>query len=99
MQSVGALNTGGTLVTLANAYGIPLVMIITDRGHLGDVTIAHFEKARTFRPFLKSLGIPFYDMPPDFFKYNQIGQAFQMAELGQKPIALLVTQNTKEEVI
>ena len=97
MQSAGALNTGGTLATLGIAYGVPLVMIITDRGLLGDATIAHFEKARAFRPFLNALGIPYYDLAPDFLKKDQIEQAFRMAESGQKPIALLITKETLGE--
>ncbi len=97
MQSAGALNTGGTLATLGVSYGVPAVMIVTDRGHLGDVTIAHFEKARAFRRFLDALGIPYYDLAPDFQERDQIAQAFQMAELGQKPVALLVTRATMGE--
>lgn len=97
MQSAGALNTGGTLATLGIAYGVPVVMIIADRGHLGDVTIAHFEKARAFRPFLDALGIPHYDLTPDFLKKDQIEHAFRMAEIGQKPVALLITRETLGE--
>jgi sulfopyruvate decarboxylase TPP-binding subunit len=97
MQSAGALNTGGTLATLGIAYGVPVVMVIADRGLLGDVTIAHFEKARAFRPFLDALGIPFYDLTPDFLKKDQIEQAFRMAEIGQKPVALLITRETLGE--
>lgn len=97
MQSVGALNTGGVLSTLAVSYGVPLVMLVTDRGHLGDVTIAHFMKGRTFRPFLEALRIPFYDLAPDFHETGQVDQAFQMAEIGQSPVALLITQQSMEE--
>jgi sulfopyruvate decarboxylase TPP-binding subunit len=97
MQSAGVLNTGGTLATLGTAYGVPVVMIIADRGHLGDVTIAHFEKARALRPFLDALGLPFYDLAPDFLKRDQIEQAFRMAEIGQKPVALLITRETLGE--
>jgi sulfopyruvate decarboxylase TPP-binding subunit len=97
MQSAGALNTGGTLATLGISYGISVVMVVADRGHLGDVTIAHFEKARAFRPFLEALGIPFYDLDIDFLKKDQVEQAFRMAEIGQKPVALLITRKTLGE--
>lgn len=97
IQSAGALNTGGTLATLAISYGVPVVMIVADRGQPGDVTIAHYEKGRAFRPFLKALGIPFYDLTPDFEEKEQITQAFRMAEAGQKPVALLITRNTLGE--
>jgi len=93
MQNAGALNTGGTLATLGVSYGVPIVLIVADRGHLGDVTIAHFEKARAFRPFLDALRIPHYELTPDFDERDQLNQAFQMAELGQKPVALLVTRS------
>ena len=97
MQNAGLLNTGGTLATLANAFGIPVVLIITDRGHLGDVLTAHFEKARPFRPFLEALQIPYYELSADFDREDQVTQAFEMAEAGQRPVALLITRTTLEE--
>ncbi len=97
MQNAGLLNTGGTLATLANAFGVPVVLIVTDRGHLGDVLIAHFEKARPFRSFLEALQIPYYDLAADFDRDDQVGQAFEMAEAGQRPVALLITRATLEE--
>lgn len=96
MQNSGALNTGNTLATLGIAYGIPAVLIVADRGHLGDVTIAHIEKARAFRPFLDALKLSYYELLPDFDARDQIGHAFQMAELGQRPVVLLITKPTVE---
>jgi len=97
IQSAGALNSGGVLATLANAYSIPLVMVVADRGHLRDATVFHFEKARAFRAFLNGLGIPYYDLSPDFIETGQIEQAFRMAEAGQNPVALLITPTTLGE--
>ena len=96
MQSVGALNCGGALSTLAVSYGVPLVMLISDRGHLGDVTIAHFQKGRAFRPYLEALSIPYYDLQPDFAALAQIENAYKMAEIGQSPVALLITRGSWE---
>jgi len=97
MQNAGLLNTGGTLATLGDAFGIPLLMIVADRGRLGDVGIAHFEKARFSRPFLDALQIPYHDLAADFDRTGQIEQAFIMAEAGQRPVALLVTSDSLEE--
>jgi len=96
MQNAGALNTGGTLATLGISYGVTVVMLVTDREHLGDVTVAHFEKGRAFRPFLDALRIPYYELTPDFDQRDQLTQAFQMAELGQRPVALLMTRSALE---
>jgi sulfopyruvate decarboxylase TPP-binding subunit len=97
MQNAGLLNTGGTLATLGEPFGIPLVMIVADRGRLGDTGIAHFEKARFCRPFLAALQIPHEDLAADFDRTGQIEQAFAMAEAGQRPVALLVTAASLEE--
>lgn len=97
MQNAGLLNTGGTLATLGNAFGIPVVMIVTDRGHLGDVLTAHFEKARALRPFLDALQVPYYELAGDFDRRNQIAAAFEMAEAAQRPVVLLVTLASLEE--
>jgi sulfopyruvate decarboxylase subunit alpha len=96
MQNSGALNTGNTLATLGVAYGVPAVLIVCDRGHLGDVTIAHIEKARTFRPFLNALKLSYYELSPDFDVRDEINAAFQMAELSQRPVVLLLTKSTVE---
>ena len=98
IQSAGALNSGGVLATLAITYSVPLVMIIADRGHLGDATVFHFEKARATRTFLDALGISHYELLPDFKATDRIEHAFRMAEAGQKPVALLITPATFGEV-
>ena len=98
VQSAGALNSGGVLATLANTYGVPFIMVIADRGHLGDATVFHYEKARATRPFLAALEIPHYELGPDFNHRAQIEHAFQMAEAGQKPVALLITPASFGEV-
>lgn len=97
MQNAGLLNTGGTLATLGNAFGIPLLLIVADRGRMGDVQVAHFEKALFCRPFLDALQIPYDDLAADFVSRDQIEQAFVMAEAGQCPVALLVTFDSLEE--
>lgn len=96
MQNAGALNTGNTLATLGVAYGVPAVLIVCDRGHLGDVTVAHIEKARSFRPFLDAVKLSYYELSPDFDVRDEIGAAFQMAEIGQRPVVLLLTKSTVE---
>lgn len=96
IQSAGALNSGGVLATLANSYGIPLVMIVADRGRLSDATVFHFEKARAFRPFLNSLGISYYELSTNFMETGQLEDAFRLAETGQRPVALLITPKTFE---
>jgi sulfopyruvate decarboxylase TPP-binding subunit len=97
MQNAGLLNTGGTLATLGNAFGTPLVLIVADRGRLGDVGTSHFEKALFSRPFLTALKIPHFDLAADFAATGQIEQAFVMAEAGQCPLALLVTAESLKE--
>jgi sulfopyruvate decarboxylase subunit alpha len=96
MQNSGALNTGNTLATLGIAYGVPAVLIVCDRGHLGDVTVAHIEKARAFRPFLNALKLSHYELSPDFDVRDEIDAAFQMAEVSQRPVVLLLTRSVVE---
>ena len=94
MQNSGALNCGGAFATFVLTYGIPLVLLIADRGRMGDVTTGHFGKARAFRPYLNSLQIPYFDLEPDFDQKEMIQQSYRLAELSQRPVALLISENS-----
>ena len=68
MQNAGLLNTGGTLATLANAFGVPVVLIVTDRGHLGDVL-----KANLALPQLRNAGpCPYVKVLYDAARYVEL---------------------------
>lgn len=58
MQSSGFGNVANALASLTAPYQIPLVMIITERGILGEFNPVQTPITRVIRPTLDALGIP-----------------------------------------
>lgn len=57
MQTSGFATLANALASLAVPYQIPLLMIISERGTLGEYNIGQAMVCRTMRPVLDSLGI------------------------------------------
>jgi sulfopyruvate decarboxylase alpha subunit len=58
MQSSGFGNVANVLASLATPYQIPLLLIITERGTLGEFNVVQVPITRVIRPTLDALGIP-----------------------------------------
>ena len=58
MQSSGFGNVANVLASLATPYQIPLLLIITERGVLGEFNPVQVPITRVIRPTLDALGIP-----------------------------------------
>lgn len=58
MQSSGFGNTLNALASLAVPYQLPLLLIISERGVLGEFNAVQMPIARAIRPALAALGIP-----------------------------------------
>ena len=56
MQNHGLLQSVNGIVSLAQLYKIPLLMLISDRGHLGEPDPGR-PRGRATRPILDALGI------------------------------------------
>ena len=60
MQTSGFATLTNVLASLAVPYQIPLLMMISERGTLGDFQLGQSIVCRTMRPVLSSLGIEHY---------------------------------------
>jgi len=58
MQSSGFGNAINALASLAVPYQVPLVLVISERGVLGEFNAVQVPIARTIRPVLDALAIP-----------------------------------------
>ncbi len=58
MQSSGFGNTLNVLASLAVPYQLPLLMVISERGVLGEYNSVQMPITRVIRPALDALGIP-----------------------------------------
>lgn len=91
MQTSGFGNTVNALASLAVPYQIPLVMVISERGTLGEFNPCQTPIARALRPTLDSLGIAHATLAREeevaFVAGRTMAQAFQT----QWPAALILS--------
>ncbi|MER9934128.1 decarboxylase [Mesorhizobium sp. M0088] len=91
MQTSGFATLGNVLASLAVPYQIPLLMIVSERGTLGEFNQGQALVCRTMRPLLTSLGIETHTLSRsdelDFTADRTISQAIAT----QAPAALILS--------
>lgn len=90
MQTSGFATLANVLASLAVPYQIPLLMIVSERGTLGEFNLGQALVCRTMRPALDSMGIEHHTIrrldEVDFVADRTIGQAVAT----QAPAALIL---------
>ncbi|MBE0620873.1 MAG: decarboxylase [Burkholderiales bacterium] len=91
MQTSGFATLPNVLASLAVPFQIPLLMMISERGTLGDFQLGQALVCRTMRPVLQSLGIEHYAITRmdevEFIVDSMIKQAF----MTQAPAAMILS--------
>ena len=91
MQTSGFATLANVLASLAMPFQIPLLMMISERGTLGDFQLGQALVCRTMRPVLESLGIEHYALTRlddvEFMVDAMIKQAF----MTQVPTAMILS--------
>jgi sulfopyruvate decarboxylase alpha subunit len=91
MQTSGFATLANVLASLAVPFQIPLLMMISERGTLGDFQLGQAMVCRTMRPVLESLGIEHYAITRmdevEFIVDSMIKQAF----MTQAPAAMILS--------
>ena len=79
-QTSGFATLANVLASLPVPYEIPVVMVISERGALGDRQLVQVRVWQTMRPILDSLGIPHHTLTHadevEFVVEEAIRQAF-----------------------
>jgi len=91
MQTSGFATIPNALASLAVPCQIPLLMMISERGTLGDFQLGQAMVCRTMRPVLEALGIEHYGIThrrdAEFMMDNMIKQAY----LTRAPAAMILS--------
>ncbi len=91
MQTSGFATLANVLASLAVAAQIPALLMVSERGTLGDFQIAQAIAARAMRPILQSLGIEHHTITrldeAHFIASRSISQAYKT----QAPAALILS--------
>ena len=91
MQTSGFATLPNVIASLACASQIPLLMVVSERGTLGEFNLGQAMVARTMRPLLDSLGVEHHTVSRldevDFIFDRTIKQAFAT----QAPACLILS--------
>ena len=92
MQNHGFLASINGLVSLALLYKIPLLLLISYRGHFGDKDAWQTHGGMVTEPLLRGLGIP-YELVDEPAKVERsIAGALAWTRSSLHPVALLLTR-------
>jgi sulfopyruvate decarboxylase alpha subunit len=101
MQTSGFATLPNVLASLAVPYQIPLLMMISERGTLGDFQLVQAIVCRTMRPILASLGIEHHAITRleevEFVVDRMIRQAFATQAPAAMILSPLLTHNIRQQ--
>lgn len=92
IQNAGLLSMGAGMVSLAQRYQFPVLILAPYRGSAEDPVFYHIPKGRVTEPVLDGLGVPYQIVSPDREISPQIAQAAAFAEEGSCPYVLLMSK-------
>ncbi len=92
-QNHGFLASINAIVSLAHLYRIPLLMLITYRGEMGERDPWQTEGGLVTEPVLQSLGIIYRKLSDPASVAKEIVEAQTLAESSLRPVALLLMRD------
>jgi len=92
VQNAGLLSMGAGMVTLAQRYQFPLLMLVSYRGTAEDPVFYHVPKGRVTEPVLRGLGLPHARVDRNRPIGPQVESAATYAEEASSPFALLLSR-------
>lgn len=90
MQNHGFLQSVNGIVSLAQLYDVPLLMLISDRGHLGERDPWQTQGGKATRPVLDALGIVWDELATRDEVERKVAKAMVLAQSSLSPVALLL---------
>src|SRR5215472_2906896 len=92
MQNHGFLAAINPIVSLAFLYKIPLLMLISYRGHMGEKDPWQTQGGMATENILRTLGIPIWHLSDPHDAQRRIKDAQTLAHAALSPVALLLTR-------
>jgi len=93
MQNHGFLASVNGIVSFAHLYKIPLLMLISYRGSLGERDPWQTQGGNISEAILRALAIPYFCLDAPETVKKRIRQAQTLAESSLQPVALLLTRD------
>src|SRR5438105_1480779 len=92
MQNHGFLAAINPIVSLALLYKIPLLMLISYRGHMGEKDPWQTQGGLATEPILKALNIPTWHLNNHTDIYRRLKDAQTLAHASLHPVAVLLSR-------
>ena len=92
MQNHGFFAAINPIVSLALLYKIPLLMLISYRGHMGERDSWQTQGGMVTEPLLRTLGIPTWHLSDPRDAQRRIKDAQTLAHAALSPVAVLLTR-------
>jgi len=92
MQNHGFLAAINPIVSLALLYKIPLLMLISYRGHMGEKDPWQTQGGLATEPILRALNIPTWHLTSASDIHRRIKDAQTLAHASLHPVAVLLTR-------
>jgi sulfopyruvate decarboxylase subunit alpha len=93
MQNHGFLAAINPIVSLALLYKIPLLMLISYRGHFGEKDPWQAQGGLATEPILHALNIPTWHLNSPHDVYQRLKAAQTLAHASLHPVAVLLTRD------
>jgi sulfopyruvate decarboxylase subunit alpha len=93
MQNHGFLASVNGIVSLAQLYKIPLLMLVSHRGDLGELDPWQTQGGMATLPVLRALNIPAYPLDDPVSVPRRLRQAQALADSALTPVAVLLTRD------
>ena len=91
MQSAGLGNCVNALASLAIPYQIPFIMLISQRGELGEFNACHAVMGKALRRILEALGIAHYTVNREDELETILNGAIKTAYTCDQPVAVILS--------
>src|SRR5260370_4410930 len=93
MQNHGFLASINGIVSFAHLYKLPLLMLISYRGSMGERYPWQTQGGNVTEPLLRALGIPYFFLDGTDTLKKRIRQAQTLAESSLQPVAFRLTRD------
>ncbi|HXF86811.1 MAG TPA: decarboxylase [Xanthobacteraceae bacterium] len=91
MQTSGFALTANALASLVVPYQIPAILVVSERGTMGEFNIGQTLVARTMRPTLDSLGITHHTLTDEKTLHFIVDSSIKQAITTQAPVVFILS--------
>lgn len=92
VQNAGLLNSLGAVATMGIRYGLPFVILVTNRGALADPNSYDIEKFMAFEASVKTL-TPVFSYAASALPDDLVPAAFKWAEAARRPAVIALEKS------